>query len=286
MQAVSFTERRAQGYYRHELRTLTYVTIDGGNGGIIRNINHEGVAVQAVGALHSEQRVRLRFELRFPRLRIDAYGQVTWASPTGQCGIQFLDFPSSTGLQLNQWIFSNLLDAMAREASRPQSIFTRSMYGNPVVPIARGSASGEPEEDGLRVSAAAREEIQLQPVIAVKEYQDALASINCEEPNQLEEFGEPGWLSHPLASRSLAYIVDGLVVTAALLIFAFIFLSITHEIPPWPLALLTGLATAAFVTGSYCSMFMMFRGASLGQVLARANGIGEVVEEPARIRQC
>ena len=56
MQAVPFPERQARTQYRHELRTLTYVTLDDANGGIIRNLNHEGVAVQAVGALRPQLR--------------------------------------------------------------------------------------------------------------------------------------------------------------------------------------------------------------------------------------
>src|ERR1017187_10977199 len=94
MQSVFFPARQARTHYRHELRTLTYVTLDEANGGIIRNMNHEGVAVQAVAALHQQQRVRLRFELRFPRLHVETYGQVSWASPSGQCGIRFVDLPA------------------------------------------------------------------------------------------------------------------------------------------------------------------------------------------------
>ena len=286
MQAVSITERRAQGYYRHELRTLTYVTIDDANGGIIRNINHEGVALQAVGALRPQQRVRLRFEMRFPRLRIDAYGQVSWASPTGQCGIQFLDLPASTRLQVDQWIFSNLLDAMAREASRPRSMFARSMFGGPVVSMGRARASAGPEEDGLTVSSAARAAIRLESEIVARDYGKGLDSDGYEtraEFNQ-ETSEETSWLSRPLSGRSLAWVVDFLVVTAALLMFAFIFLSIAHELPPWPLAVGTGLAVAAFVAGAYWSVFAAFGGISLGQRLASANRGGEENEEAARIR--
>ena len=82
MQSVSIAARQARRQYRRELRTLTYITLDQANGGIVRNLNDEGVAVQAVAALRQDQRVRLRFELRFPRLRVETYGQVTWASPS------------------------------------------------------------------------------------------------------------------------------------------------------------------------------------------------------------
>jgi len=67
MQFATFPARQPRSHYRHALRTLTYVTLDEANGGIIRNLNHEGVAVQAVAAPRVQQRIRLRFELRFPR---------------------------------------------------------------------------------------------------------------------------------------------------------------------------------------------------------------------------
>ena len=131
MQVVSFPTRQARTHYRHELRTLTYVTLDAANGGIIRNLNSEGVAVQAVAPLRQQQRVRLRFELRFPRLRIESYGEVSWANRSGQCGIRFVDLPARTRREIGQWIFSNLLDGIAREAAN------RSVFQNPLGSIAR-----------------------------------------------------------------------------------------------------------------------------------------------------
>ncbi len=132
MQAVSFPARQARTHYRHELRTLTYVTVDNANGGIIRNLNHLGVAVHAVPALRPQQRVHLRFELKFPRLRVETAVEVSWTRPSGQCGIRFVNLPAGTRHQINALIFSNLLDAIARNSGHPGSIF-----GASVVSIAR-----------------------------------------------------------------------------------------------------------------------------------------------------
>src|ERR1019366_7165832 len=157
MQSVSFPAREARTHYRHELRTLTYVTLDEANGGIIRNMNHEGVAVQAVAALHQQQRVRRRFELRFPRLHVETYGQVSWASPSGQCGIRFVDLPARATHQINEWIFSNLLDAVAPGPALPPSCF-----GAYVVAIAPEEKIRE-ENAGLTLSAPPRPPIRLEP---------------------------------------------------------------------------------------------------------------------------
>ena len=273
---VSFAARQARTHYRHELRTLTYVTLDQANGGIIRNLSHEGVAVQAVAPLRQQQRVRLRFELRFPRLRVETDGQVSWASSSGQCGIRFVDLPANTSHQINQWIFANLLDAAARHAAQPRSIF-----GASVVSIAREENAREEdvsddnapqENDGLTLSSAPRNPIRLEPVSPMRDeplLRHQPREEDVADPSD-DPRAEPSWLSRPLSGRTLAWLVDGLVVMAALLLFAFIFLSIAHELPPWPLTLATISAAAVFVAATYRTVFALFGGPSLGARLAQA----------------
>ena len=93
MDAGTSPARQPRVKHRHELRTLTYVTLDQANGGIVRNLSHEGVGVQAVAAVRPRQQLRVRFELRDPRLRVESRGEVMWATSSGQCGIRFLDLP-------------------------------------------------------------------------------------------------------------------------------------------------------------------------------------------------
>jgi hypothetical protein len=276
MQASAVSARQARAHYRHELRTLTYVTLDDANGGIIRNLNHEGVAVQAVGSLREQQRVRLRFELRFPRLRVDTYGQVSWASASGQCGIRFVDMPARTSRQINEWIFSNLLDALARAGEPPRSIF-----GASVVSIAREENLPE-QEDGLILSASARPAIRLEPAPAMRDDAEVVSGDSDYLRDLLGETdAQLNWLSRPLSGRTLAWLVDSLVVTAALLLFALIFLSIAHELPPWPLTLGTASGAAVFVAAAYWSMFAILGGPSLGVRLAQTVGSEEEDDDDA-----
>ncbi|MFZ0418234.1 MAG: PilZ domain-containing protein [Candidatus Sulfotelmatobacter sp.] len=271
MQVVSFPARQARTGYRHELRTLTYVTLDAANGGIVRNLNRYGVAVQAVAPLRPQQRVRLRFELRFPRLRVEAHGHVTWASSTGQCGIRFVDLSTQTARQIDEWIFSNLLESLAREAAHPRSIFGASVVS--IVREENGREENGPEEnDGLNLSAPPRPSIRLQPNSNGRE------PSHVSRPHRDEDVpdvaGDPGaqlnWLSRPLSGRTLAWLVDSLVVMAALLLFALIFLSIAHELPQWPLTVAATLVAAVFVSAAYWALFAVFGGASLGARLADA----------------
>jgi hypothetical protein len=272
MRSASFPARQTRSHYRHELRTLTYVALDEATGGIIRNLNHEGVAVQAVGALRVDQRIRLRFELRFPRVRVEAYGQVSWTNRSGQCGIRFVDLSSRTSHQINQWIFSSLLDAAAREAVHP-------MFGASVVSIVREENTAE-ENDGLTLSSSPRPAILLQPSfrrddvpVQPRNRDEDFADLACEPDAQLS------WLYRPISPRTLAWFVDSLVVTAGLLMFAVIFLSIAHELPEWRLTLSAALAAAAFVAAAYWSLLALFGGPSLGVRLAQATSGSEQKDE-------
>jgi len=283
MQAVSLPPRQVRTHYRHELRTLTYVTLDEANGGIIRNLTREGVAVQAVAPLHPEQRVLLRFDLRFPRLRVETLGQVCWARSSGQCGIRFVDLPTRTGHQINEWIFSNLLDALARQVGRP-----RSSSGASVVSILGEKdvreASAPEENDGLTLSPSPRPVIRLQPSSARREDAPFLQHHLEQdlEDDLLDAADNPraqSWLSQPLSGRTLALLVDSLIVIAGLLLFALIFLSIAHELPPWSLTLGTISAAAAFIVAAYWAVFAVFGGSSLGARLAQAAARFEDQEE-------
>jgi hypothetical protein len=285
MQTASFPARQTRTHYRHELRSLTYVTLDEDNGGIIRNLNHEGVAVQAVGPLRQHELVHLRFELRFPRLRVETYGQVSWANPSGQCGIRFVELTARTRRQINEWIFSNLLDAVARDEDHP-----RSMFGASVVSIARDKNAREEdarqESDGLKLSASARPVIRLGPSVARWDETPILHQYSEEDITDPDDraYGQRNWLSQPLSGRTIAWLVDGLIIIAGLLLFALIFLSIAHELPPWPLTLGTVFAAAVFVAAVYWAVFALFGGRSLGARLARATSEEEDEDGGSRFR--
>jgi hypothetical protein len=87
------------------------------------------------------------------------------------------------------------------------------------------------------------------------------------------------WRSRPISGRTLAWLVDSLVVIAALLLFALIFLSITHELPQWPLTVAAASSAAVFVAAAYWTVFAVFGGSSLGARLAQAASNLEEKEE-------
>src|SRR5215472_4287874 len=103
--------------YRHPLYSLVYVTLDHENGGILRDLSEDGVAVQAVGALRAGQVVRMRFDLMAPRqtparVRVDVMGQVAWGSPTARAGLRFSIPPHKPPKQINGWFLGNPLPSI------------------------------------------------------------------------------------------------------------------------------------------------------------------------------
>ena len=73
-----------------------------------------------------------------------------------------------------------------------------------------------------------------------------------------------------------------MVVIAASLLFALVFLSVTREAPPWPFAVAS--CGCVIMTGMYWLFFRVFAGASLGARLARlAEANAEDVDD-ARFR--
>jgi hypothetical protein len=252
--------RQARAYHRHELRTLTYVTLDQANGGIVRNLTHDGMGVQVVAAVRPRQQLRVRFELRYPRLRVETRAEVMWATFSGQCGIRFLDLSPRTIRQIDEWIFGSLLEGASMHSERNGPMFAEAGAG--VLTMA-GVDAVEEEEDGLMVSAAPRNVIAL-PVNAEPEQPERLLEDDLEADPQSSELD---WLSQPLTGRSLIWTVNTLVVVAAQLLFALIFLSVTREPPQWPFAMITG--GAVIVAALYWGFFRLFGGVSPGTRLAR-----------------
>ena len=277
--------------HRHELRILSYVTLDQANGGIIRNLTHDGIGVQAVAAIRPRQQVRVRFELRYPRLRVETRGEVVWSTFSGQCGIRFLDLSPRTARQIDEWIFGDLLAGLAvpwqggqsgvaasaaasLAASRRSSAAIANSFG-----AAAGVAAAE-EEAGLIVSPAPVKVIELPVETEAGAVDDAISATRRPMPEPDVE-----WLSQPLSGRGLAWTVNTLVVIAALLLFALVFLSVTRETPRWPITMVTVAAIA--VAGLYWGFFKTFGGASFGARLARLAGAeveAEGEDDTARFR--
>ena len=257
MDAGISVARLARTKHRYELRTLTYVTLDQANGGIVRNLTRDGIGVQAVAAVHPQQEVRVRFELRYPKLRVETRGQVMWSTASGQCGIRFIEPSPALSRDIQEWIFGSLLEAAALHGAR--AMFAAPPECSPI------------EEDGLLTSATPVKVIDLPSLPRAETSVQHL--VGEETPISLD------WLLQPLSASGLAWAVNGLAMAAGLLLFAVIFLSVTHETPSRSV-----LASLALVVPAlYWGFFRIFGGCSLGTRLARLSEYDEE-EEPLGAR--
>jgi hypothetical protein len=257
-----------------------YVTLDDGNGGIVRNLSHGGFGAQVVTAVRPRQELRVRIELRYPRLKFETRGEVIWSRFSGQCGIRFVDLSPQMSRQINEWIFGDLLEGFSLHSDPAESMFADQALR---VPEASPSAETMPqpeEDDGLMVSATPVKVIPLPPRPEAK--------VEVHEWGRHPPVAEPAtteldWLSQPLSGRALAWTVHTLVVIAGAFLFALVFLAITGEAPRWPLSM--ALGSALVVAALYWVFFQIFGGASLGERMARLAGYAEEeVEEPAGAR--
>jgi hypothetical protein len=284
MDASVSTVRQTRAQHRHQLRTLTYVTFDQANGGVVRNLTYEGIGAQVVAAVRPRQQVRLRFELRYPRLRIETRGEVVWATFSGQCGIRFLDLSPKASRQIKEWIFGNLLEEISlhtqatenifADASRPELVQSPASVGGKSL---GKSGAGVEEDDGLLLSGAPVNVIQIP---ARPEYVKPAYTSASPPEDSSEEQGELDWLSQPLTGRSLAWTIHTLVVMAGMLLFTLVFLSVTGEAPRWPIAAAGG--ALILVAGLYWMFFRVFGGSSLGTRLSRLTGMNQEEDQEAK----
>ena len=267
MNAVVSTARDLRAEHRHELRTLTYLTVDGATGGVIRNLNQRGISAQMLKTLRPGQQVRLRFELRSPKVRVEALAEVVWTIGSGQCGMRFVDLPRTMRRQINEWILSDLLEAAALHSERSGLIFSRNLFevGRPEDADSLDEPiQGGEQDDGLVISGAAARVITLPLRPEPASAQSSLSSFVSDQTVNLD------WLSQPLSARSLARLIDMLAVIASFFLFVLIFLSVTGEAPPAPFAM--AAAGLVLVTIVYWAFFWVFGGESLGSRLARKAG--------------
>ncbi len=292
MPQASFPARPVRSQYRHELRTLTYLTLDDGNGGIVRNLNHDGAALRVVSQLQPEQRVRLRFQLKGSRLRplatIETCGQVTWADPAGACGIRFIDLPDRSRNQIDEWILSDLFNSLAAVTNTAPIFepFPTSAVSDEIDDpdeIVSPDAIDDPDKsDGLILSAAPRPAIRLEPMLPTPAEPARPRSTHAPKDDpSVEVVPQQPTLPH-LSARRLAWAVDALAITAGLLLFAVIFLSVAHEVPEWRLTLSLLLLTVPFFAGAYWTLFALFGGPTLGNRVAQLAHPSHIGEKKSR----
>lgn len=99
---LHFPERRAR--FRHQPRSLVYVELDEGNGGIALNIGEDGLAVQAVMSLMDDFLPRVRFRLPESKEWIETTARVVWANEARKLlGLRFEELSEQSRQTIREW---------------------------------------------------------------------------------------------------------------------------------------------------------------------------------------
>jgi len=229
--ATATTHLRRRAHPRFPLRSLAYVRLEHNNGGVIRDLTQSGIALQAVTPLHPGEEQSLRFDLFYPRVRIESSGRVAWADSSGLAGICFAGLPQRSQHSLRDWAFTQMLSAAA--VSGRDSMF-------------------DALDAQLVLSAAAR------PAILVPDL-------------HRPQLGTVRWGFLALSVRAFSIFIDSLILLCAVLFFSTSSLAVIGSVPPLPLAATLLLATSTIFVAVYNLIFSEFLcGASPGKRLAAA----------------
>jgi TonB family protein len=118
---VPASERRSHS--RQPVRTLAYVELDEGNGGIVLNASEGGLSVQAVMSLMEDSLPRMRFQLSQSNDWLETSARVAWTNESRKvAGLQFVDPPEATLLHIRQWLAGEATGADAHESREPAAV--------------------------------------------------------------------------------------------------------------------------------------------------------------------
>ena len=237
-----------QRQYRHRVPSLVYITLDQGNGGIVRDISAQGIGIQAVGRLHTGQSVLTRFDLLNPRTRVEATADVVWADDSGQAGLRFAQLPERMRRSLKDWIFTNLLTTLEHITARA------SMF--------------QPTEECDRALANAG--------VFPSKTNDTRRTMSETEPTLTISL--PFW-PKPVSMRSVWLMMDGLLIIAGVLLFWLVFLAIARSLPAWPVTAGLGAGIGLACAFAYRLLFRTFAIESPGCYLATRAAAEETLDK-------
>src|SRR3984885_11628872 len=166
--SVPASDRRA--HPRQRIRSLAYVHLGEGNGGIILNISEGGIGVHAAEALdEGEGVISMGIEIPRSRKRLEGRGEIMWVGESRkEAGLRFVDLQGDALRRIRSWIAREESPGAAQEASEEE-------VEAPVVRAAEVRA----ESVVIEESSARRDE----PVVRVNEP----ATKSLEQSNEVEE---------------------------------------------------------------------------------------------------
>jgi hypothetical protein len=221
--------------YRQKLRTLAHVKLDSENGGVLRDISENGMAVQVLSQLRPDQPVHVRLDLPNPRLRFEAEGRVAWSDSLGQAGLEFIDLAPRSRRLLKDWLFTQILADAHRALGDDAAELLFSSTSRPAIRLEETLPSFHPRP------------------------------LNTESPSV-----RLLWFN--VSALRFSRFVDGTALLCAVLLFSLLALFLTDILPSWPFAVAFVLGAATVFATLYWFVFAVWFGVTPGTRLAELAG--------------
>jgi TonB family protein len=111
-------------YSRQAIRSLAYVELDEGNGGIVLNVSEGGLSVQAVTSLMDELLPDVRFQLSESEGWVESHARIAWTTHSRKvAGLEFINLPEVSRDQIRKWLARESLTAKQLiEADMPSEV--------------------------------------------------------------------------------------------------------------------------------------------------------------------
>ena len=118
--SVPASDRRA--HPRQRIRSLAYVRLGEGNGGIILNISEGGIGVHAAEALdEGEGVISMGIEIPRSRKRLEVRGEIMWVGESRkEAGLRFVDLQEGALRRIRSWIAREESAGTAQEESEEE----------------------------------------------------------------------------------------------------------------------------------------------------------------------
>lgn len=147
---------------RQPIRSLAYVELDEGNGGIVLNVSEGGLSVQAVTSLMDDFLPAVRFQLSESDSWIQTGARITWAGQSRKvAGLEFVDLPEESRSQIREWLGR---EALPPEAANESNTRWDAQERSPTAPEA--PKSGPPIEIAIEPASMPEPELMLEPAVA------------------------------------------------------------------------------------------------------------------------
>jgi TonB family protein len=179
--SIPASDRRA--HPRQRIRSLSYVQLGDGNGGIVLNISEGGIAVQAAEGLDdSEGPLAMRIEVPRSRKRLELTGEIAWIGESRkEAGLRFVNLPEEALTRIRAWMAREESPATGQEESEEEI----------EAPVAR-AAEARAETGASAEAPAGREERLVEAAELAAESKEELSEIEApvEDEDEPTEFDE------------------------------------------------------------------------------------------------